>query len=60
MTLVIDDIGLLVTCDPTRGEGPLGLVRDAARRSWNGDRVVAIEKAGTRGRHSDQRRGCGA
>ena len=29
-TLVIDDIGLLVTNDPALGEGPLGLVRDAA------------------------------
>jgi imidazolonepropionase len=29
-TLVIDDIGLLVTNDPTLGEGPLGLVRGAA------------------------------
>ena len=45
MTLVIDDIGLLVTCDPTRGEGPLGLVRNAALVT-DGERVVAIEKAG--------------
>jgi imidazolonepropionase len=29
-TLVVDRIGLLVTNDPTAGEGPLGLVRDAA------------------------------
>jgi imidazolonepropionase len=29
-TLVIDRIGLLVTNDPTAGDGPLGLVRDAA------------------------------
>ena len=29
-TLVIDRIGLLVTNDPALGEGPLGLVRDAA------------------------------
>ena len=28
--LVIDDIGLLVTNDPELGEGPLGVVRDAA------------------------------
>ncbi len=56
MTLVIDDIGLLVTCDPTRGEGPLGLVRDAAVIVEDG-RVLAIEKAGARCRHSDQRRG---
>ena len=51
MTLVIDDIGLLVTCDPTRGEGPLGLVRDAALIVER-DRVVAIEKAAYGGRHS--------
>ena len=56
MTLVIDDIGLLVTCDPTRGEGPLGLVRDAAVIVEDG-RVLSIEKAGARCRHSDQRRG---
>ena len=28
--LVIDNIGLLVTADATLGDGPLGLVRDAA------------------------------
>ena len=28
--LVIDNIGLLVTGEPALGEGPLGLVRDAA------------------------------
>ena len=44
-TLVIDDIGLLVTCDPSLGEGPLGLVRDAAV-VIDGDRVAAIERAG--------------
>ena len=47
MTLVIDDIGLLVTCDPTRGEGPLGLVRNAAV-IVEGGRVLSIEKAGAR------------
>ena len=31
-TLVVDSIGLLVTNDPALGDGPLGLVRDAARR----------------------------
>ena len=30
MTLVVDDIGLLVTNDPARGGGRLGLVQDAA------------------------------
>jgi len=42
---VIDDIGLLVTNDPTLGHGPLGVVRDAAV-VIEGDRVVAIERAG--------------
>ncbi len=45
MSLVIDNIGLLVTCDPELGEGPLGLVRDAAV-VIEGDRVTAIERAG--------------
>ena len=39
-TLVIDDIGLLVTNDPE-----LGMVRDAAL-VLDGDRVVAVERAG--------------
>lgn len=47
-TLVIDDIGLLVTNDPERGEGPLGLVRDAAI-VIDGERVAAIEPAGAAG-----------
>ena len=33
-TVVVDDIGLLVTCEPSLGEGPLGLVRDAAHGEW--------------------------
>ncbi len=48
MTLVIDDIGLLVTCEPSLGEGPLGVVRDAALVIED-DRVVAIERAGAAG-----------
>jgi imidazolonepropionase len=44
-TLVIDNIGLLVTADPSLGEGPLGLVRDAAV-VFDGDRVAAVERAG--------------
>ena len=43
--LVIDNIGLLVTGEPSLGEGPLGLVRDAAV-VIDGDRVAAIERAG--------------
>jgi imidazolonepropionase len=49
--LVIDDIGLLVSNDPGLGEGPLGIVRDAALVIEDG-RVVAIERAGAAG---DQR-----
>jgi imidazolonepropionase len=45
-TLVVDRIGMLVTNDPALGEGPLGIVRDAAL-VLDGDRVAAIERAGT-------------
>jgi len=44
-TLVIDNIGLLVTCEPALGEGPLGVVRNAAL-VLDGSRVAAIEPAG--------------
>jgi imidazolonepropionase len=44
-TLVVDNIGLLVTNDPDRGEGPLGIVRDGAL-VLGGDRVIAVEDAG--------------
>jgi imidazolonepropionase len=47
-SLVIDDIGLLVTNDQERGEGPLGIVRDAAL-VIEGERVAAIEPAGAAG-----------
>jgi imidazolonepropionase len=43
--VVVDDIGLLVTGDTSLGEGPLGLVRDAAL-VIDGERVAAIERAG--------------
>jgi imidazolonepropionase len=46
--LVVDDIGLLVTCEPSLGEGPLGLVRDAALVIEDG-RVASIERAGAAG-----------
>lgn len=45
MTYAIDRIGLLVTNDPTIGEGPLGIRRDVAVVVDAG-RVVAIEPAG--------------
>src|SRR5262249_33468824 len=44
-TLAIDNIGLLITCDPELGEGPLGEVRDAAVVFEDGA-VVAVERAG--------------
>ena len=44
-TLVLDNIGLLVTNDPDRGEGPLGIVRDAALVLGE-HRVIAVEAAG--------------
>ena len=44
-TTVVDRIGLLVTGDPSRGEGPLGLLRDAAVVIEHGV-VVSIERAG--------------
>jgi imidazolonepropionase len=43
--LVLDNIGQLVTNDPAAGEGPLGVVRDAALVAENGV-VVAVERAG--------------
>jgi imidazolonepropionase len=46
--LVIDNIGLLVTGEPSLGEGPLGIVRDAAV-VIEGDRVAAIERSGAAG-----------
>jgi imidazolonepropionase len=46
--LVVDDIGLLVTNAPELGEGPLGIVRDAAL-VIEGDRVAAIRRAGAAG-----------
>ena len=51
----IDRIGLLVTNDPARGEGPLGIVRDAALVIEDGA-VAAIEPAGRRGRRALRRR----
>ena len=47
-TLVVDRIGLLVTNEPALGEGPLGVVRDAALVVEDG-RVVAVTVAGAAG-----------
>jgi imidazolonepropionase len=46
--LVVDNIGLLVTCEPELGEGPLGLVRDAALVVEDG-RVASVEATGAVG-----------
>ena len=46
MTLVIDNIGVLVTNDEHHGEGVLGVRRDVAL-VIDGDRVQAIEAPGT-------------
>jgi imidazolonepropionase len=43
--LAVDNISLLVTNDPTLGDGPLGIVRDGALVIENG-RVVAVQGAG--------------
>ncbi len=43
--LAIDDIGLLVTGEPALGEGPLGVLRDAAVVIEDG-RVAALTSAG--------------
>ncbi len=46
--LVLDEIGLLVTNAPDLGEGPLGVLRDAAL-VIEGAEVVAVERAGAAG-----------
>lgn len=45
---VVDSIGLLITNDPELGEGPLGVVRDAALVIEDGH-VSAVESAGAAG-----------
>jgi imidazolonepropionase len=47
-TLVLDEIGSLITNEPELGEGPLGLVRDAAL-VFEGDRVAMVAPAGAAG-----------
>ena len=44
-TAVIDNIGLLITNDPSLGDGPLGIVRQAAVVMQHG-RVIAVEPKG--------------
>ena len=52
MSLLIDNVGSLVTNDPELGEGPLGLIEDAAlvlgddgRVAWAGPRAATPEAA---------------
>jgi len=47
-TLVVDNIGLLVTNAPELGEGELGIVRDAAL-VIEGQQIAAVERAGAAG-----------
>jgi imidazolonepropionase len=51
MSIVIDAIGELVTCDPAEGEGPLGIRRNASI-VVEGGRIVAI---GPPGQLADER-----
>lgn len=44
-TIVLDRIGLLVTNDPSLGDGPLGIRRDASV-VWEGGVVVSVGDAG--------------
>ena len=44
-SLAIDNIGLLVTNDPSLGEGPLGIIRNASI-VFEDDRVAALERPG--------------
>ncbi len=44
-SLAIENIGLLVTNDPSLGEGPLGILRDATL-VFEDDRVAAVERKG--------------
>ena len=53
-SLVIDNIGLLVTNDPTLGEGPLGLLRHASVVIQDG-RVVAVSRETRGGSGADRR-----
>ena len=51
---MIDNIGLLVTNDPSLGEGPLGLVRDASVVTEDGV-VVSVGRAGLTADSADER-----
>ncbi len=59
-SLLVDNIGLLVTADPSQGDGPLGtltgaaLVADGETVAWIGPRAAAPAAD----RRLDARRGC--
>jgi imidazolonepropionase len=55
-SLAIENIGLLVTNDPSLGEGPLGAVRDATL-VFGGERVAAVERSGVTADESFDARG---
>ena len=56
-SLAIDNIGLLVTNEPSLGEGALGVVRDAAL-VFDGGRVGAVERAGAAADRRFDAEGC--
>lgn len=58
-SLVVDNIGLLVTNDPNLGDGPLGLLRDAAV-VVEGGRIVAVSTNANADRMADRRIDAGA
>ncbi len=51
MSVVIDDIGLLVTNDPNAGQGPLGVIHDASVVITDG----VVESVGRAGQVADER-----
>src|SRR3954470_12131584 len=55
--LVIDNIGQLVTCDPERGDGPLGIRTDAALVIEDG--IVAEVATAGRAAGDDNLDACG-
>jgi imidazolonepropionase len=44
-SVVVDRIGELVTCDPSLGAGPLGILRDASV-VFEGERIISVGPAG--------------
>ena len=54
ISTVVDRIGLLVTNDPSLGEGPLGIVRDASV-VMSGGVIVSVGRAGQAAEIADER-----